>query len=485
MTASPIRSIAVAGDGLTAWSAAAALRRRIPSLSVTVIGSSVAPNALADRMISTLPSIQGFHADIGLSREDTISRAGSGLRAGSMFEGWAPELPDYVHSYGTYGTSFAGVPFHQIWLRERERSALPPFDRFSPTAEMARIGRTPQAMSTDVQTGLQLTQSKYRQMMRAYALHLGVGEKRTQVVDAKLHSEEGMIESLQLDDGEQATADLYVDCTGPAAILRSKLRSDFVDWSHWLPCDRVIIGEQDPIEQFQTLDWVRASAHGWSWRASSPERSSFGLAYSSAHARVADLEQDFFELGLSEDAEAISLGQGRWTDLWAGNCVAIGDAAVTVEPLEWTNLHLVHSQIDRLITMMPGADFAPIELVEFNRQCAAEADRIRDFLCMHYVCSRRTEPFWRDASSVKPPESLAHTLSLFGERGRLPYYEEETFSRDSWLAILLGQGFEPRAIDPRADIVSSAEAARAFATIRPAPTSSNTPAHKLTEHGIR
>ena len=136
------------------------------------------------------------------------------------------------------------------------------------------------------------------------------------------------------------------------------------------------------------------------------------------------------------------------------NCVAIGDAAVAVEPLEWTNLHLAHSQIDRLVSMMPGADFAPGELAEYNRQCNAEADRVRDFLCMHYVTARRTERFWMDASTVDPPPSLAHTLSLFAERGRLPYYEEETFARDGWLAVLLGQGFLPRRIDPLADSVT-------------------------------
>lgn len=73
---------------------------------------------------------------------------------------------------------------------------------------------------------------------------------------------------------------------------------------------------------------------------------------------------------------------------------------------------------------------------------------------MHYVTARRDEPFWKDVASMKPPSSLAHTLAFFAERGRLPYYEEETFSRDSWVAVLLGQGFEPRQTDPLADTMS-------------------------------
>jgi tryptophan halogenase len=148
--------------------------------------------------------------------------------------------------------------------------------------------------------------------------------------------------------------------------------------------------------------------------------------------------------------EGIPIAQGRLAEPWVRNCVAIGDAAVSVEPLEWTNLHLAHSQIDRMVSMMPGKDCAPVELAEYNRQCNAEADRVRDFLIMHYVTARREEPFWIDAASVELPPSLQHSLSLFAERGRLPYYEEETFTRDSWLAVLFGQGSMPRRVDPLA-----------------------------------
>jgi tryptophan halogenase len=207
---------------------------------------------------------------------------------------------------------------------------------------------------------------------------------------------------------------------------------------------------------------VSAVPIGWRWRGSSPDRASIGVAFSSAHAR----EEDLAGTGVADAGDPITLRQGRWDDFWVGNCVAVGDAAASVEPLEWTNLHLAHSQIDRIVAMLPGKDCAAVELGEFNRQCAAEADRVRDFLCLHYVGSQRSEPFWKDAASIAPPDSLAHTLSQFAQRGRLPYYEEETFARDSWLAVLLGQGFEPLRVDPLADLVSPAHARQALQAIR-------------------
>jgi tryptophan halogenase len=117
--------------------------------------------------------------------------------------------------------------------------------------------------------------------------------------------------------------------------------------------------------------------------------------------------------------------------------------------------------------MMPGRDCAPIELGEYNRQSAAEADRVRDFLFLHYVTANRPkQDFWRAAAAVEPPASLTHTLELFRERGTLPFFEEETFDRDSWLAVLIGQGVRPRRTDAIADSIAPEAADRFMARMR-------------------
>jgi tryptophan halogenase len=59
-------------------------------------------------------------------------------------------------------------------------------------------------------------------------------------------------------------------------------------------------------------------------------------------------------------------------------------------------------------------------------------------------------------------------LGLFRERGRLPFHEEETFSRDSWAAVLIGQGVVPRRADPLIDPVPPEDSTRAMAQWRAA-----------------
>src|SRR4051794_13222134 len=202
MDSRAIRSVLVAGGGIVGWSAAAALKRRLPTLSVTVIACPPADNALAERIICTLPSIVDFHGDLGLSAADTVVGAGSGYRLGTRFEGWAEA--DYVHAYGIYGTQLGSVAFHQYWLRAAAASAAAPFDSYSAAAESARCNRfaPPEAVSRaglgTIGYGLHIDPPRYREMMRAFALHLGAREISGSVSDVRLSSGDGSIEAVQV-----------------------------------------------------------------------------------------------------------------------------------------------------------------------------------------------------------------------------------------------------------------------------------------------
>jgi tryptophan halogenase len=475
ISANAIREVVVAGGGITGWSAAAALKRRLPGLTVTMVSVPPPADALADRIASTLPSILEFHRDIGLGDADAVVRAGSSFRLGTCFEGWAADLPSYVHAYGEYGRPFGTASFHLHWVRAAQRRSAAAFDSHSPAAAIARAGRfvQPQGEEGSPLAGfeyrLQLNLPRYREMMRAYALHLGVTERAAGIAGVRLRGEDGFVEALALDDGSEVGGHLFVDCTGPAATLHSALDQDFEAWDRWLPCDRILFAETPPPPEPTALDTVVAMPAGWRWQAASAIRTAHGLVYASSYLGDGEAEAALRgAAGAEPTAPPVTICAGRRAQPWLRNCVAIGDSAVAMEPLEWGNLHLAHSGIDRLVSMMPDRDCGAVELWDYNRQSASEADRMRDFLVLHYVAARRPEPFWQAAAAAEPPASLAHTLSLFRERGRLPIYEEETFSRDSWLAVLLGQGVIPERTDPLIDSLSPTQADQAMAKMREA-----------------
>ncbi|WP_294331677.1 tryptophan 7-halogenase [uncultured Sphingomonas sp.] len=447
------RRVLVVGGGVTGWSAAAALKRRVPMLDVAILPVAPPADALADRVASTLPSILGFHDDLGIGIDDAVLRTGSAYRLGTRFLGWSgdsADAGDYLHAYGPHGQAMGSAPFHLLWARAAATGSVAPFHAFSAAAAMAAAGRfmLPQAEGPFAEHGfgLVLDLPRYTAMLAAFCRHVGVRVEQGTLAGT-IPAPEGGIAAVARDDGSTLVADLYLDCTGPAARLHGTLGAAREDWRRWLPCDRLLLSPAMPAE-LSAVETVEAEAAGWQWHGALQS----GRVFTSAEPAA--------------QGEPIAIDPGATLEPWRHNVIAIGDAAVSIEPLEWTNLHLAHSAIDRVITMLPAGAPHPLEQAEYNRQSLAEARRARDFVLLHYVTSRRKGAFWQDIASTEPPESLARTLRLFRERGRLPFYEEETFDRDSWLAVLFGQGVRPRRIDPLADAVPPAEAEHAMHAIR-------------------
>jgi tryptophan 7-halogenase len=453
--AGQIGSILVVGGGIVGWSAAALLKRRAPRLAVAIVPLDTPPDALADRIGSALPSTLEFHRELGLSEADAVLRVGGSYRLGTTFAGWTGGSSRYVHGYGRHGLPFGASSFHLHWVRQAATSRAARFDRHSPAALLAQAGRLPPLGDAGplaaAEAGLNLDVPRYLAMLRAFAFHCGVVEHMSPCVVPRLDPADGFIEEVSLADGKLLGADLFVDCTGPRALLRGALDDRRDDWSKWLPCDRVAVGNHVPAPSL--LDDVVAVANGWRWRAAGSE----GTVYSSHFGSDAGFA-----------ADAVTIAAGTRPEPWRLNCVAIGDAATALEPLEWGNLHLAHRAILRLSTMLPGRDCARVELAEYNRQTHSEAERARDFVALHYAVSARPEPFWREIAGLALPPSLAHSLTLFRERGRLPVYEEEPFDRDSWLAVLLGQDVLPRRVDPLVETLPVSQVAETLAGFRAA-----------------
>lgn len=458
----PIRSVAVLGDGLVGLSAAIAFARALPDLLVTVIATPPDPAALADRMPGSLPSIGDFHDRIGITEEEAVA-AGATHRIGTLFSDWAAEGRSFVHAFGDHGRPVGPGAFHQHWLNARRRGEIARFDSFSAAATLARAGRfvhpddDPASPLSRFEYALRLDPPRYRELLLRHAQRRGMA-----IIDGRLdaieHRADGGIAALRLHDGRRVEADLFLDCGGPSAPLHSSLDGSFEEWSATLPCDRMLIA-QGPVAPLTPCDEVMALDAGWRWSAPLRDRTMVGLCFASAATSGAEAERLF-----GHPSEAIVIRPGFRDQPWRRNVLALGDAAVAVNPLEWTNLHLAQSAILRALDLLPGRDCHTLEVAEYNRRTRQQAERVRDFIAAHYrLASHRGGSFWKAAAQLAPSPGLAHTLDHFERRGRLPYFEDESFGKESWLAVLLGLGLVPRASDP---ITSTADPRQVEAAMR-------------------
>jgi tryptophan halogenase len=111
-----------------------------------------------------------------------------------------------------------------------------------------------------------------------------------------------------------------------------------------------------------------------------------------------------------------------------------------------------------LLALFPGTGFSHADINEYNRQARFEFEDVRDFIIAHYNVTRRTgEEFWDYVRTMDVPDSLNERYELFRSSGRFfKRSAAELFAEESWVQVLLGQGFEAKA-DPVSQFVPTEE----------------------------
>jgi tryptophan 7-halogenase len=449
----PIRSICVVGAGTVGLSAALAFARALPRVRVELIETQADPAALADRLPRTLPHIHRFHAAIGLDERVLVAGGEATPLIGTRFRNWSARGEPWFQIFGEHGLPVGGAAFHAVWQRARAAGRALPFHFYAAPGALAEAGKfihpapDPNSPFGTFLYALRLDPERYRARLRRAAEHLPVTTGEVADVERRV---DGGIEAVRLTDGRRVAADLYVDATGPKASLLARIDDAFESWGEWLPCDRLRFGDE-PARAPQPLDEMTASAAGWILRSPLPERTLVCEASASA---------------LDDAANAVAIRPGRRPVPWLRNVLAIGDASAVLDPLGGANLHLAHSAILRAIDLLPGRDMHELELREYNRRTGQETDRARDFAALHYLRSGHSDGMWAELAHRRPPPSLARTLEQFERRGRLPFFEEESFDSGSWLGALLGLGVMAHHVDPAAtgvDLDRAVSAMDAFA----------------------
>ena len=443
-----LRSVLVAGGGITALSAAIAFARALPAVRIGLLETPPDPAALVDRLPSTMASINVFHRRIGVEEVDLVRSGAATHIVGTRFENWGEQSWYFVH--GDYGLPGNPTPFHWIWLSAWKAGKAGPFDAYSAPAALAAAerfvhpDRDPASPLHAFDYDLRLDPGRYRDFLLGLADRLGIARTHGEIGGAE-QREDGGIAAVALKDGRRIEADLFIDACGPSAPLLSIVGGAFESWSDFLPCDRVLIatrsgGQPSPTDTISAMPW------GWRWTSPSPDRSLHAYVHASSIASGKDVR-----VAAGADAEAISLRPGRRSEPWTRNVLAIGDAAVALDPLHGAGSLLARGAIQRALDLLPGRDAHPLVLREYNRLTEVESRRARDFLSLHYLaCPRRYGAFWKAMAKRERPDSLAHIFRQWTYRSQLPFYQEATFTRDSWHAVLLGMGVMPRHIDHRA-----------------------------------
>ena len=222
-----------------------------------------------------------------------------------------------------------------------------------------------------------------------------------------LLNEQGFIKTLKLDGDRSIDGDLFIDCSGFARVLMTKLEAKWISYKDHLPVNSampfILPYKDDEIIEPMTTAW--AQKNGWMWDIPTQARRGCGYVFSDEFT-TADQAQAEIEQSLGQKIDPIRLlkfDTGRLENIWIKNCVAVGLSAAFAEPLEATSIHSTIVQLTYLVfeylrdniedTYSPGTASA------YNRRVGYMYDTFRDFLVLHYAGGRTDSEFWKHISS--------------------------------------------------------------------------------------
>lgn len=453
----PLRRIVIAGAGQLGVLAAIGLKRAVPAAEVIVLSLPPDPGALADRAVTALPFTNRLHDRLGIAEDAIIARAQGSHRLVTRYFNWGGRGQGGAVPYGVGADPMLRSRFAIEWgggprnassaapagslaevLADAGRFAVPP-------AGDDRAGDTPIAQ---VDYALRWNAEAYRALLVEVAQGLGVGHVAGTIAGIE-RDEAGGIAALVTGEGGALSADLFVDCSGPSALLLAAMPGFALEsWREQLPLRKLILARPQPgmavLEDRFTL-----TADGWISELAGRD----GLQVLLGLAPQADERAALQSLGAPPLA-GFELDPSRAVSPWLGNVVALGDAAARFEPLAHLNLDLAHRQLDLLLEMLPGRMIEPLERAEYNRRSALMMDSVRDTLAAHYAA-----PLARTVFAPAPPSALLATaLDQFARRGRLPFREEAPLLGGEFQALLGALG-HPRGEGPQQRAAGADDAA--------------------------
>ena len=453
------RRVVVVGGGSAGWMAAAALATVLkPPYGIHLVESEEIGTIGVGE--ATIPTIRLFNDLIGLDEADFVRSTQGTFKLGIEFLNWGAQGERYFHGFGGIGDEpLSPLGFEQYWLRMRALGRAGPLDAYciNNAAALANRFGIPSAVQGDNPLrnfgyAYHFDAALYARRLRALAELRGVKRVEGRVVEVILDqapgSRHGEVRAVRTHRGELIGGDLFIDCSGFAALLiEGALHTGFEDWNHWLPCDRALALPSDPVGPL--TPFTRATAHkaGWQWRIPLQHRTGNGHVYCSRHISddeaAAVLLRHVDGQALAEP-RLIRFTTGMRRQAWNRNVVALGLAGGFVEPLESTSLHLTQMAIAQLMQFFPHRGFVPEHVAEYNRQSRLRYEAVRDFVILHYHLNQRSDSaFWRDCAHMNVPDRLRERMALYSATGRLVNADEDLFKEQSWMQVMEGQNLRP------------------------------------------
>jgi tryptophan 7-halogenase len=448
-----VAKIVILGGGTAGWMTAAFLSKWLEGVDIQVTLVESEQIGTIGVGEATVPGIHQFIKQLEIKESEFIQATHATFKLGIEFEGWADSHQSFFHPFAAYGVQLEDRPFHQTWWAAKKQGYSAGLDQFCLSTQLARAGKFA-LPNFDEKSRLawynyayHFDASLFAKFLRGYAEQRRVNRIEGKVNHVQLDANSGFIQSILLESGQSIEGDLFVDCTGIAALLIEKaLGVGYEDWSQWLLADSALAVQTKSVKEPDPFTRSSARTAGWQWHIPLQHRVGNGYVYSSQFISHEQARAELLENLKGElvtDPRLIRFTTGMRKDFWYKNCVSIGLSSGFLEPLESTSISLIQTGIFKLTGFLVNFEIDEKHVAEANRLNRLEYERIRDFIILHYKLNGRSEAFWRHVREMKIPSGLEEKISIFKETGDIKILENESFKEESWVSMYYGFGIDP------------------------------------------
>ena len=465
-----VQRVLVVGAGTAGWLTAATLAAEFASgedgVSVTLVESPEVPAIGVGE--GTWPSMRSTLLKIGLSESEFIRRCSASFKQGTRFTGWLHGAHDtYYHPF-SLPEAYSDINLAEYWLPHRDKVRFA--DAVTPQVPVCEARKAPKQIATpeyacNLNYGYHLDAGRFADLLKRHAVdQLGVTRVCDHVSSVRAHPN-GDIAAVKCRNSGELAADLFVDCSGFASLLLgSHYGIPFVESKRFLFNDTALavqVPYADPRAPIASTTLATAARAGWIWDIGLPTRRGTGYVYASSFLSQDEAMAELSGYLVATGAPAplddlpvrkIGINPGHRACFWHRNCVAVGNSAGFVEPLEASALVLVELGARMLAEHLPrNRHLMDRASQRYNERFLSRWRQVIAFLKLHYALSRRTDtPYWienRSPNSI--PGELAEALERW--RHQVPWHRDEShvdemFPSASYQYILYGMNFatEPR-----------------------------------------
>ena len=488
----PIRNIVIVGGGTAGWLTAGVIAarhqgQRPHGFTVTLVESPNVPIIGVGE--GTWPTLRTTLKRMGVSETEFFRQCDASFKQGARFNRWTTGAVDdgYYHPL-MLPQQFGSVNLAPHWLAAGGDDSF--CDMVTPQGRLCDEGLAPKTMATPEYEGqanyaYHLDAGKFSAFLQRHCCDtLGVRHILADVTEV-LKDEGGDITGLRTEQGIAVDGDLFVDCTGFAALLIGKAMDvPFRSCADTLFCDTALAIQvpyaqaDDPIAS-HTLSTAQSA--GWIWDIGLPTRRGVGHVFSSSHIDVDAAERELRAYlgpaGADLPVRRLAIRAGHRERFWERNCVAVGLAAGFLEPLEASAIVLIELSAKMIAEQLPPCrEVMDVVARRFNETTHYRWGRIIDFLKLHYALTRRTDTdFWRDNARPETiPDRLRGLMELWQHQSPWLHDEfdraEEVFPSASYQYVLYGMGARsavlPGTIEGEAELARRARRENAMQTQR-------------------